>query len=301
MSILLNIFKHRSIREYQPVGSNWRQTPVCFFNYNKKMIACELNHILYNPVMIIVNFNSEIAFEINSDTIYRMTIPSLDSRDIVLDIKFNENISTQNKTLYLFEVLHTKMPLNFIENWYLKRIFNYSQKKNSNFIDNFTYEHYKKIVSLFANPKKVYLISIFPGNNKRQFPIDLCSKTEFNYIFGVRNTNKDANSLQIDDEFYISSASSEDYNSIYNLGKFSNKAANNNQHVMNDSQIPLPSLVCDYSYVKLIQKITLEFQTIYITKIIESKVVTPEKKALYHLHKLWFLRLNKQKEIELIH
>jgi hypothetical protein len=109
-----------------------------------------------------------------------------------------------------------------------------------------------------------------------------------------------ANSLNIEDEFYISTAASDDYKRIYNFGKFNKTQEIEELKVAESVDIPVPNIVCDYSKVILTQKIVLQYQTIYVAKIIESIVLNNNKKPLFHLHKIWFLKHTNIKEIQLV-
>ncbi len=296
---ILNIIINRKIKEYQPVSASHYKSATYHICYNNQWIECNVFHILYHPVLILVSFNDSINIVYNAN-IYIKTKHLNGRKDISLELKLIQNIPLHDQSIWLFEVINAHLSLNLIEHWYLKRIYNYSQRKGANFIPNFTFDHYKKIVAMFVNPKKTYLISIKNDKIYHHFPIDLCAEiSSYNFI-GIRNSNKHASSLKINEEFYMSTAACENYEEIYKLGKFSNlnyKEQNNREQ---SAMTVLPDIYCAQKKVKLVDKLILEFQTIYVTKTIETSNFNHSKKPLFHLHKIWYMQLNNLKNIELV-
>lgn len=290
-TILRNILKNRKLKEYQPVSLVQYNFPQYYLLHNEQETECRIFHILYDPVMILAVCKNEFTVNQNMPFELISTAGFETDKNIKSTLKFRQHISAKEHDVLLFEVLHVELSLNLIENWYLKRIYAYSQKRKANFIADFNYNQYKKLVALFAQPKKVYLITINAGEQSHSFPIDLCAMHNNRFYIGIRNSNKNANRLALNDEFYVSSAAISDYEHIYNLGKFSSakRFDKNTTDLIMDTSVP--NLICDYARVKLTEKIKLDYQSIYIAEIISSKNLSTGKKPLYHLHKLWFLQL----------
>lgn len=266
--------------------------------YKNMEFACEVFHILYNPVMILVSFK-ESTIALFEDSPIHLKIKSIAKlKEIILALKLIQKINVEHESIYLFEIKQVNLSLNVIEHWYLKRIYNHSQKKGLSFIPGFTFSHYQKVVAMFSNPKKTYLISVKENAMEKHFPIDLCAQIScFNFI-GVRNTNQHASALKIDDEFFISIAAAENYDRIYKLGKF--LIPNDQEKMLKSENESLSSVICNFKKVKLLDKLIFEHQTIYVTKTVESTNLQNSKSALYHLHKIWFLQLKNIPKIELI-
>jgi len=228
------------------------------------------------------------------------TVSINDKKNITLTLKLVQNMLIPDASVWLFEVSNAALSLNLAASWYLKRMYGHSQKKGVSFIPNFSFAHYKKIVAMFANPKKTHLISLKSETAYNHFPIDLCAQIlTYNFI-GIRNSNHYSATLKINDEFFISTAASENYKEIYKLGKFKNDNFNESSNKEQTLNEILPNVICEYKKVKLIDKIILEHQTIYIAKTIESVSLNNGKRPLFHLHKIWLLHLNTFNKIELI-
>ncbi|MFN7848230.1 MAG: hypothetical protein ACK5P4_13555 [Bacteroidota bacterium] len=259
-------------------------------------LTCKVYQLLYNPVLIMVVFSDIEKVPVNQHQVYQIKSTVLNSsKSIMLYVKQYHRADLEGLNAFIFEVVDVDAGLSFLQHRYMKRIYNYSKAKDANFIDDFTFEHYQRIVALFAQPKKVFLVSVTDGTALKHFPIDLCAPLEKFFMIGVRNSNKVAASLSINDEFYISSTAAEAYHQVYSLGKFGKQKDAGKRN----DKIPT-ELLCDTLKVKLIDKIVLDYQTIFVTAVIEKNILSTELHELYHLHKLWFLFLENQTNIETV-
>lgn len=258
--------------------------------------TCKVYQLLYNPVLIMVVFSDFEKVPVNQHQVYQIKSTVLNSsKFILLYVKQYHRVDLEGLNALIFEVIDINAGLSFLQHRYMKRIYNYSKAKDANFIDDFTFEHYQRIVALFAQPKKVFLVSLTDGTALKHFPIDLCAPLEKFFMIGVRNSNKVAASLSINDEFYISSTAAEAYHQVYSLGKFGKQKDAGKRN----DKIPT-ELLCDTLKVKLIDKIVLDYQTIFVTAVIEKNILSTKLHELYHLHKLWFLFLENQTNIETV-
>jgi hypothetical protein len=295
LKAIVNLFRNRKLKEYQPITLTAAYEARYFFMMGKESIACKVFQLLYHPVLVVIIFPNKQEVSINHDEVYILKSTVINSSKLVnLQVKFYQKTSLNITNTHVFEVMHVDAGLGFLKNRYLKRIYNYSKAKDLNFIDDFTFEHYRKIVALFAQPKKVYLISMPDGGaHKKHFPIDLCAMNDNHFVIGIRNSNSVAAKLNVGDVFYISVAAAEAYHQIYRLGKFGGQK----NELSIDDNIP-NELLCDSTKVKLIQKIVLDHQTVFMATVMQTKTFLERPFALYHLHKLWFLFLENQTMIK---
>lgn len=284
---MIRFLNIRKLKEYQPVTFNERVDTFYKILINNIWINCTLKHVLYEPMLVqisISDFFEESELNKNSLKIFSFTNPK--KVNATLELQHIKTIEIESEKMFLFEVVKTKLHINFMKILYLKRIYRLSRKKNANFLKEFNFAIYKKLVGLFSIPKQVWLVSI---NNKEEthFPIDLCAINKSYISIGVRNTNHSINKLHLGSIFILSKTAAEDYKKVYSLGKFSQKIKPLN--TIKVDEILLPNIICGYYKLELSLKVGFENQTVYISKIIHQEEVTEIKKPLFHLHKIWLL------------
>lgn len=298
MSIITNILKNRGIKEYQPISIVQPLNKKYTIEYKSNKYSCQVSHILYTPVAILLELPepNDIIFE--SNCIYNLsTLSCTNELPIVLKLCLLQVINVNNKKIWLFEVVDVSFSRSILELFYLKRIYGHSKAKNVNFIENFNFKHFTKLVALFSQPKKVFLVTLFQNNRQHNFPVDLCAELSNFVVIGIRNTNNAAKALIMNSEFYISSVLASKHKEIYSFGKFGSN--NMKDHAEDTKKLPT-ELICDVKKVRLKQIIRMEYQTIYCNEIIEYKQLRDENESLFHLHKFWFLHTNNSLKFEFV-
>ena len=172
-----------------------------------------------------------------------------------------------------------------------------SLKRDKNFIHDYDFSVYEKLVALFSFPKQVWLVSLLDGNSTKNFPVDLCAFLNNTIIIGVRNSNQYMQQLNDEDIFIMSTAAAEDYGKIYSLGKFLGEQ-NSVLQTIQDEGFALPNIICKSYKLRLEKKLKLEHQTIYISSILNTTIVNSNKKPFYHMHKIWLWKNSKTQIIE---
>ncbi|WP_130733482.1 hypothetical protein [Flavobacterium sp. J27] len=291
----MNLLKIRKLKEYQPVSFNEKVIILFKIFIANDWVNCNLNQVLYEPMIVQISFSKDIEdHDLNTNSLKLYSFINHNKVNAILGLKYIRSIEIESDKIYLFEVINAKLHLNLIKRIYLKRIYNLSQRKKSNFFNEFNFDIYKKLVALFSIPKQVWLVSIF-NQKENHFPIDLCAIKKNHITIGVRNTNQSINELKIGNTFFLSQPAAEDYKQVYSLGKFICKKEKINTLKIND--IILPNIILKYFELSLVSKIEFENQSIYISKIINEKKINQLKKPLYHLHKIWLLNNSKYKII----
>lgn len=298
MSIISKILNNRKIKEYQPISAVQQFNKKYIIECKSVQYECHVSHILYAPVAVILELpkKNDVIFERN--IFYNLTTSSsFNASPISMKLCLMQEIQLLQNKVWLFEVTDVSFSLSIIDLFYLKRIYHHSKHKNVNFIENFDFNHYKKLVALFSKPKKVFLVSMINHNNHQNFPIDLCAEFSRYIVIGIRNTNNAAKGLMINSEFFISSVIANKHKEIYSFGKFGSDIAQLDKAA--DENLPM-NLICDYKKVKVVQIIRLEFQTLFCNEILEYQSLKSNQESLYHLHKFWFLHSNNSLQFEFV-
>jgi|GEM_PF-2316341 len=298
MALFSFIFsKFRKLKEYQPIALAQKKTFLYSFFDGSSWIECNVNHVLYEPMILQVSFPQKKSldnFENNKIIIYNFE--NLRKTNALLQLNFIKKINLDNDSFYFFEVIKSKLHLSPLKYLYLKRLHYLSLKRDKNFIHNYDFSVYKKLVALFSIPKQVWLVSIL-DKKELHFPIDLCALNKEYITIGVRNSNKSIRKLSDGNIFYLSQTAAEDYEKVYSLGNFIDKNEEK-LDTINVDGVLIPNIICVYYKLKLNLKIEFENQTIYISKIVDKKEVNQVKKPLYHIHKIWLWNQSKIQIIE---
>ena len=274
------------IKEYQPIIIDGNEDTRFYFSGQKDKVECTLSLVLYEQMLVHIAFKENI--EIISDKKYytEIHLNARGSCSSILQLILFKIIELEDKKYYLFNVQNVKLNISFLKWVYIKRMYNRDLKNiQNNKVGEFNFLTYKKLVSLYSIPQKVWLVSNANTNNLWNFPIDFCTNTDKHIIFGVRNSNTRMNSILKGDYFFISEAAYEDYEKIYSLGNF--KADLRDIQYLKEGNTLLPDLICSYFKLELVDKIVLEHHSIYIASKQYSQELDNSKNKLAHLHKIW--------------
>jgi hypothetical protein len=288
----------RNLKEYQPISLVENPVPVFKFFDGNVWHDCRLQHVLYEPMIVQLSFPDAMAyvsFENPKVVVYDFQKPQ--KKHAVLELKLFQKINLEDKPVVLFEVLKAVLFLSPLKMLYLKRLHYLSLKRDKNFIKDYDFSIYQKLVALFSFPKQVWLVSLFDGEATTNFPVDLCSMNNKHCVIGVRNSNRIMTQLTIGTNFYVSTAAAENYAAIYTLGKFSG-SQNTTYSMIKEGDFQIPDIIGSCFKLQLKEKITMAHQTLYIAAVVESKTINPHKKSLYHMHKIWLWQHSKIEVIE---
>lgn len=278
----MSFARYRNFREYQPIVTAEEETPVFRFHNGHDATDCQLWHLLYEPMTVLILFSDGQVREKGHIVIYPQQ-----NQSATIAVQWVESINFNNQMLAFYKVLKADLSLAGWQHWYLKRIFRHSVRKGSNFMAVYNFDVYRKLVALFSFPKQVRLVSVRIDGSEAHFPIDLCAVLDHLVVLGVRNSNQNMNRLQIGDTFYLGDATADGYNDIYALGKFAEKVKS--PAMIDVGGFKIPAVISSYRKLTLQQTLPFERQTLYFASV-EDPVVVNQAASLFHIHKIWLTK-----------